>query len=70
MFPFLLSPPLIYISFQSYLDADGDSVGRVPSLTPVGDGLHDVSYVPPPVGEPYKVDNKTFKETNNNIELT
>ena len=37
-------------------DGDTEDLGR-PRITPVGEGVHDVSYVPPPVGEPYKVHN-------------
>ncbi len=33
-----------------FLDVDGNSIGRNPTITPVDEGLHDVSYVPPPVG--------------------
>ncbi len=32
------------------VDVDGNSIGRNPTITPVDEGLHDVSYVPPPVG--------------------
>ena len=38
---------------------DGDGVPiqnlRKPSITNKGEGIHDVSYVPPPVGDPYEV---------------
>ena len=35
--------------------ADGQKVGRKPSVADKGDGLHAVTYVPPLVGEPYEV---------------
>ena len=28
---------------------------RKPSITDKGDGIHEVTYVPPPVGDPYEV---------------
>ena len=28
---------------------------RKPTITDKGDGTHDVTYVPPPVGDPYEV---------------
>jgi len=34
------------------LDGGGRSIGREPSMIPVGEGLCDVSYIPPPVGDP------------------
>lgn len=59
----------IYSECQIFniLDLDGDIVGRVPSITPVGEGLHDVSYVPPPVGEPYKARMIYLIASKNNI---
>ena len=37
---------------------DGNSIGRNPTITPVDEGLHDVSYVPPPVGMHTLTDSK------------
>ena len=34
-----------------------------PIITDKGDGTHDVSYVPPPVGDPYEVDEKFIPRT-------
>jgi hypothetical protein len=33
----------------------GKNLFRKPTITDKGDGLHEVSYVPPPVGDPYEV---------------
>ena len=51
---------ILVISFallvEQFLEAGGRPIGGVkPSITPIGEGLHDVSYVPPPYHEPYKV---------------
>ena len=39
------------------IEADGKASSRKPSITQAGPGLHDVTYVPPPVGQPYQVGN-------------
>ena len=50
------------------VDLDGNSIGRTPTITPVDEGLHDVSYVPPPVGMyVHYTDNK---QTKKNTEWT
>ena len=33
----------------------GKNVARKPTVAKKSDGIHDVSYVPPPVGDPYDV---------------
>ena len=47
---------LIDKTFFTISDSDGNNIGKSPTITPVDEGLHDVSYVPPPVGDPYEVD--------------
>ena len=50
------------------VDLDGNSIGRTPTITPVDEGLHDVSYVPPPVGMyqyVHYIDNKQTKKSQN-----
>lgn len=37
------------------ITSNGKNVARKPTVTKKGDGIHDVSYVPPPVGDPYDV---------------
>jgi len=37
------------------IEADGKASSRKPSITQAGPGLHDVTYVPPPVGQPYQI---------------
>merc|ERR1712013_350259 len=37
------------------IEADGKTSSREPSITQAGPGLHDVTYVPPPVGQPYQI---------------
>ena len=37
------------------VDMDSERGGRRPSIREVGPGKHEVTYVPPPVGEPYQV---------------
>ena len=47
------------------VDVDGNSIGRTPTITPVDEGLHDVSYVPPPVGMyVHCIDNKQTKKNH------
>ena len=36
-------------------NGNGQKVGKKPSVSEKGDGLHGVTYVPPLVGEPYEV---------------
>lgn len=42
------------------IEADGKVSSRKPSIAPAGAGLHDVTYVPPPVGQPYQVRNQRY----------
>ena len=35
--------------------ANGKNVARKPTVVKKSDGIHDVTYVPPPVGDPYDV---------------
>jgi hypothetical protein len=51
-----LTAPDKKLTKSKILDGDGNNIGRNPTITPVDEGLHDVSYVPPPVGDPYEVD--------------
>jgi hypothetical protein len=37
------------------ITSDGKNVSRKPTIVKKGDGIHEVSYVPPPVGDPYEV---------------
>ena len=39
------------------IEVDGKLSNRKPSISQTGPGLHDVTYVPPPVGQPYQVRN-------------
>ena len=37
------------------ISSNGKNVARKPTVVKKGDGIHDVTYVPPPVGDPYDV---------------
>ena len=43
------------------ITADGKNVSRKPTVVKKGDGIHEVTYVPPPVGDPYDVSQSTWE---------
>ncbi len=48
---------------------DGNSIGRNPTITPVDEGLHDVSYVPPPVGMHTLTESKIDRSKSGKIDI-
>ena len=49
------------------ISSNGKNVARKPTVVKKGDGIHDVTYVPPPVGDPYDVSFDIYFTTILNI---